>query len=231
MTQPDPTNPPADPAPAPTSPPVAAPAADPANPTPAPPAPPAPAAAELSQEDKDALIAKLRKEAADANGKARETARAEAGKAAEEAIIQKIGTALGLIETPTDPAALAEQVAASTAAAKQAKLELAVYQAANASNVDAAALLDSRTFLARIADADPTDTTAIAAAIGEFATANPALARTITPGVPAPNPAQGSSAGGPTPTLQTQIAQAEQAGDWALARRLKAQQIYAHNAS
>lgn len=226
MTTPTPTAPVVDPTP-PTAPvgTVTAPADPKAPAVPAPePAVTTPAADKDDPETLKAEIARLRKEAADANGKARENARAEAAKAAKEEIIQQLGTALGLVETPTDPEKLAEQVAASTAEAKQAKLELAIYQTAGASNVDAAALLDSRTFMSKAADIDPADTVAMAALIGEVITANPALASRTT-GIPAPNPAQGSSAGGAAPTLAVQIATAEQAGDWETARRLKAEQL------
>lgn len=150
-------------------------------------------------DDPEALkaeIAKLRRE----NASDRTNAKTKAADDARKELAQTIGKALGLVEDETDPVKLAEQVAASTAEAKQARLELAVYQAAVASNVDATALLDSRTFLAKVADIDPSNTTEIAAVIGEMALANPALAaRTTT--LPAPNPAQGSSGNG-TPNGQ-----------------------------
>jgi hypothetical protein len=224
--------------PVPSEPRVVTPPAAPAAAAPAEPPAPAPAATSPTSganlpDDAEALkaeVLKLRKEAADANGKARTTAREEAAKAARDELAQTIGKALGLVadEAP-DPAKLAEQVAASTAEAKQAKLEVAIYQAAHASNVDAAALLDSRTFLAKVADIDPADTTAIAAAIGEAATANPALVRNTANGVPGFNPAIGSSATGtPEPKdVATQIAEAEKAGDFATAGRLKAAQLTA----
>lgn len=188
-------------------------------------------AGETLPDDPEALkaeIAKLRRE----NASARTTAKANAADEARKEIAQAVGKALGIVddETPVDPTKLAEQVAASTAEAKQAKLEVAIYAAAAASNVDAAALLDSRTFLAKAAALDPTDSTALVAAIGEAVTANPALARIpAATGVPAFNPALGTSSNGQIKpkTAAEQIAEAEKAGDWQTAQRLKAGQLFA----
>jgi hypothetical protein len=84
-----------------------------------------------------------------------------------------------------------------------------VYHAAAGVNANAVKLLDSRAFMTKLATIDPTDHVAIAAAIGDAVTADPSLAQaasdTTTSRLPAPNPAQGSSASGavPAPTQLT----------------------------
>lgn len=62
--------------------------------------------------------------------------------------------------------------------AAAAKLELAVYKNAAAAKADPAALLDSNSFRAAVADIDPTDTDAILAAITAATTTNPRLKAT-----------------------------------------------------
>ena len=136
-----------------------------------------------------AEIERLRKE----NGAARTNAKAQAAEDARKELAQTIGKALGLVtDEPVDPAELTKQLTQTQAQAKQAALELAVFRA----TPDAAAasvLLDSRSFLAKVADLDPSDSAAIAAAVTEAVENNPALGKRS----PAPNPAQGSSASGP----------------------------------
>lgn len=78
-------------------------------------------------------------------------------------------------DEPADPVALAESLAQRDAEAKQAKTELATYKLAGTLGADAEALLDSRTFLAKIADIDPTDTAGIKKAIEEAVNDNPKL--------------------------------------------------------
>jgi hypothetical protein len=77
-------------------------------------------------------------------------------------------------EKPTAEA-LTKALTERDADAKQAKTELAVYKTPGASGADAEALLDSRAFLAKIADLDPTDTKAITKAIEDAVKDNPKL--------------------------------------------------------
>lgn len=127
-----------------------------------------------------------------------ERARRQAAEKAMEDFKQSIGKAFGLIEDePVDPAKLTEQLTASQKQAKRAALELAVYRSAPDAEV-ANFLLDSRTFEAKVENLDPTDAEAITAAVNEAVTQNPALGKRL----PAPNPAQGTSSGGPTSVSQ-----------------------------
>lgn len=156
-----------------------------------------------------AMIRDLRKENA--------SRRAKSSTAAEEArkeVAQTIGKALGLVEDEQiDPARLTESLTAAQTQAKQAQVALAVYQNASTAGGDPVALLDSTTFLKSVEGVDPADTAAVAAAIAAAVAANPRLgAAPGDPRIPAPNPAQGSSAGG-VPDLDTQIAAAQKAGD------------------
>jgi hypothetical protein len=121
-----------------------------------------------------AEIERLRAE----NGKDRTTAKTKAAEDARNELTQTLGKALGLIkdegEKP-DPAKLTQQITETAAAAKQAQTELAVYKAAGKAGADADALLDSRAFLAKIADLDPSKTADIEKAIKEAVTSNPKL--------------------------------------------------------
>lgn len=123
------------------------------------------------------MITDLRGEAA----ASRTNAKATAAQEAEAALAQKIGQALGLVKDGDDapkPEELTAQVATSQAAARAAQVELAVYKAAAAANADPQALLDSRSFLDAVKDADPADATAITAAITKAITDNPRLKAT-----------------------------------------------------
>lgn len=204
-----------------------APAAPEATTPPAPPAAPPAAAPEAPKANPwddpaaaRAEIERLRKE----NGANRTNAKAQAAEEARSALAQEIGKALGLIkdDEPADPVKLTEQLTAAGADARQAKIELAVYRAAQATDADPNALLDSRVFLAKLADVDPSDTAAVTAAITEAVTANPRLGKVeaAPPGM-RPNPAQGRSASAPL-GLAEQIAAAEKAGDAKATIRLKA---------
>jgi len=126
-----------------------------------------------------AEIERLRRDAASANGKARENAREQAAKEAREQLIQDLGKTLGLVEDDADKApdvnALTEQVKAERAEANQAKTELAVFRAAGQHNADANALLDSRSFLATLEGIDPTDTDKVSDAIKAAVADNPKL--------------------------------------------------------
>lgn len=155
-------------------------------------------------------VAKARKEAGDS----RTTAKAQAAEAARNEMAQAVGKALGLIkdDETADPAKLTEQLSAVSSDARQAKVELAVFRAAQGVNADPSALLDSRSFLAKLADVDPADHLAVAAAVGEAISENPSLVKGDGRRLPAPNPAVGSSASG-GPTLDDQMAAAVKSGD------------------
>ena len=161
--------------------------------------------------------------------RAKRQAAESATKDARTAMAQEIGKALGLIkgDEPADPAALTAQLTAAGADARQAKIELAVFRAAQATDADPSALLDSRAFLVKLADVDPSDAAAITAAVTEAVAANPRLGKPVTPGM-RPNPAQGHSASAPL-GLAEQIAASEKAGDTKATIRLKAAMALNHN--
>lgn len=196
------------------------------------PAPPAPAKKSLEDSlaalDDDtkafvlAEVSKARKEAGDS----RAAAKTKAADDARAELAQTIGKALGLVadDEKADPAKLTEQLTATAADARQAKVELAVFRAAQAASADAAALLDSRSFLAKLADIDPSDGAAVSAAVTEAVAANPAFAVAAARRLPAPNPAQGSSAAG-APDLEAQIAAAQKAGDFKTVIALQNQKL------
>ena len=137
-----------------------------------------------------------------AKRQAAETALSTSAEAARAELTASIAKALGLNkdETP-DPVKLTEQLTTQTAEARQARVELAVYRAAG-SIADPSALLDSTSFLASLKDIDPTDSAAITAAIAAAVEANPRLGAAPGSRLPAPNPAQGSSASGPVGASQ-----------------------------
>lgn len=170
----------------------------PAAATPEPPKPTAPKKPENPWEDPaiaKAEIERLRRE----NASDRTNAKASAADEARKELAQTIGKALGLVDNePVDPAALTKQLTETQAQAKQAALELAVYRSTPDAGV-ANALLDSRTFLASVANIDPSDAAAITAAVNEAVANNP---NALGKRVPAPNPAQGSSGSGPASVSQ-----------------------------
>ena len=167
-----------------------------------------------------AEIERLRRE----NGAARTNAKAQAAEEARKELAQTIGKALGIVEDEQiDPAKLTENLTAAQADAKKAQVALAVYQNAGTLG-DPVALLDSTTFLASVKDIDPSDSAAVQAAIQAAVAANPRLGAATDPRSPAPNPAQGTSAGG-APDLDTQIAEAQKAGDTRLAIHLQNQKL------
>jgi len=81
--------------------------------------------------------------------------------------------------------------------ARQAKTELAVYKAAGKHGADADALLDSRGFLAKLADIDPSDTKAIDKAIKDAVEDNPKLKVVLAAGT------SGANFGGPGESAPT----------------------------
>ena len=119
--------------------------------------------------------AQYRAEKNTAAEEARATAQQEAD-ARIQAVLQALGIDTG---DGDDPEKVAEADRSARAAAEEearaSKLELAVFRAA-APDSPAAALLDSRTFLASIADADPEDSDTIKAAIDKAIEDNPRLA-------------------------------------------------------
>ncbi|MDA8440482.1 MAG: hypothetical protein M0Z51_16710 [Propionibacterium sp.] len=200
----------------PPAPPAAAPAATPEAPKANPWDDPAAARAEIER---------LRKE----NGANRTNAKAQAAEEARTALAQEIGKALGLVkgDEPADPVKLTEQLTAAGAEARQAKIELAVFRASQATDVDPNALLDSRTFLAKVATVDPSDSAAIEAAVAEAVAANPRLGKPVAQGMK-PNQAQGRSASAPL-GLAEQAAAAAASGDTKAAIRLKSAMALNHN--
>lgn len=210
--------------------------ADPQTPAAAAPAPAPAKPAERSLEDSLASldedtrkyvlgeVARARKEAGDSRTSAKATAAAEA----KAEMAQQIGKALGLVQDdePADPAKLTEQLTAKDAEAKQARVELAVFRAASEVGADPNLLLDSRTFLNKVAGLDPADALGIAAAVGEAMLSNPTFAKGDGRRLPAPNPALGSSASG-APGLDDQIAAAAKAGDVKAQIRLQNQKLTA----
>lgn len=144
---------------APAGPPAPAPTAPPA----VPPTQPAPAAAEPKKTDppKGESVADLPEWAQKIIKDARsEAATHRTGKTQAEqekaTLLDGIAKALGLKkdEAP-DPAKLAEQLGTKDSELRQARVELAVHKLAGPAGGDAGGLLDSRSFLAKVADLDP----------------------------------------------------------------------------
>lgn len=133
---------------------------------------PAWAQRELERARKDA--ARYRQERSDTA----EQVKAEAD-ARLQAVLKAAGIDTGEGDDPEQAAAADRQAREKAEAdARTARVELAVFKAAADQGADAAALLDSRSFLDRVADLDPTDADAISAAIGEHVQAHPRLAVT-----------------------------------------------------
>jgi hypothetical protein len=187
-------------APAPQTDPSPAPAPQPAPPVPVPTAPSAPAtAADVASlpDWAQKLITDTRAEAADWRTKLR-AAETSAGQQGE--LLGKVAAALGLdAGGRPDPAKLAEQLTASQAETKRRAVELAVYRGAaeQAGNPDA--LLDSRRFMAEVADLDPAAAdfpAKVTAAIKAAVAANPTLKAAVQ--APAAPPRSGGEfTGGP----------------------------------
>jgi len=123
------------------------------------------------------MIADLRRE----NGAARTNAKTQAADEARTALVQELGKALGLVkdgEQPPKPEELTAQVQAAQTQARAAQVELAVHRTASTHRADPSALLDSRAFLAKVADLDPSSSEFAAkvdAAIKQAVTDNPKL--------------------------------------------------------
>jgi hypothetical protein len=168
------------------------------------------------------LITSLRTEA----GAARVNAKATAAQEARDSLAQDIGRALGLVtegDPAPDPAQLTEQVTAAQEAARTAQVELAVHRAAHGLKGDPSALLDSRSFLAKVGGLDPgaDDFAAqVSAAITSAITENPKLAVAAAAGASSVDHTGGT---GEPHGLDAQITAAEKAGDHRTAIRLKRQ--------
>ena len=92
-------------------------------------------------------------------GKARTDAKTKAADEATEALTKKLLAALGKDDdgkTKVTPEELAKQLGETRSEANQTKIELAVYRTAGKHQGDPDALLDSRGFLAKLTDLDPT---------------------------------------------------------------------------
>ena len=204
MSEPTPETPPAaPPAPTPTPEPPATPPPAPA-PEPTPPAPEAPPTPSASSVDELPAWAqkefkKLREENAGSRVKAKETADALAQMRAEqEQQRQAMAKALGLVsDEPPTAEQLAEQLNATKAErdaeqqrARQTAVELAVFRAAAAAQVDGNALLDSRAFVGALDGLDPADpafTDKVTEVIAAASETNPRYK--LTPPAPAAPPA------------------------------------------
>lgn len=207
-------------------------ASEPAPEPPAAPSDPAPKPPKRSLEDSLAsldddtrkfVLGEVQKARGEAKGLRERMKDADPAKIKAE-ITSAVAKAMGLEEDPPDPAALTDQLTAQTAAARTAQVELAVYRAAQALDGNASALLDSRSFMASLADLDPRDGDAVNNAVQAALTANPTLK--TAPARRAPGPL--ATPGGSTPpNLDDQIAAAKKAGDVRLWMRLENQKLAA----
>ena len=122
------------------------------------------------------LIRDTRAEAASARTSAKTTAAQEA----QQELMRTLGKALGFVkDEPLDPAKLAEDLQAKGSLLKETQVQLAVLRAAGKAGGDPEALLDSRAFLTKLKDLDPSvDGFAdqVQAAIAQAVKDNPRLA-------------------------------------------------------
>lgn len=143
------------------------------------------------------MIADLRKE----NGAARTNAKQQAADEARTQLVTELGKALGLVkdgDAAPKPEELTAQVEQAQQAARQAQVELAVYRTATTHRGDPAALLDSRSFLAKVADLDPADAefqTKVSDAVKAAVTENPKLRAQVATGASSIDHAGGSGEG------------------------------------
>lgn len=180
------------------------------TPAPTPPDPPADAPKpDVTPDDdkgkggKDALLGDLAKERDKRQGLEREI---QSIKDAQQAQMDSLAKAFGLKkdDEPVDPETLTADVTAAQADAREARLHLAVFQAAPKHEANANALLDSASFLRAIKDIDPTDADAVAGAIKtaieadtKFKAAQPApVAPSFGGGPRTPAPTRTGSLGG-----------------------------------
>lgn len=129
------------------------------------------------------MIRELRQE--NGNRRTALTAAEQQQKDVVRAFAKAAGIELPGDEQAPDPAALTQQLTATQAQARQAAVELAVYRAAGTHQGDPNALLDSRAFLTKVGDLDPTANDFAAkvdAAIKDAVTTNPKLKTGRVPG-------------------------------------------------
>ncbi|MCZ9348551.1 hypothetical protein NGM36_01800, partial [Streptomyces mutabilis] len=164
---------------------------------PAPTTPPAPAQGEPQDvaslpEWAQTLIRTTRAEAADWRTKAQGTApQTPAAPAAPQAPAEAPEGDVSRL-----PKWAQNAVTQAQAAARQAAVQSAVYTTAAAAGADPVALLDSQSAMNALAAVDPTDTTAVTAAITAAVQANPRLAAQPT------GPARGGAEFGGQPTAE-----------------------------
>lgn len=118
------------------------------------------------------LIKDTRKEAGDNRTKA------TAAEQQAQGILAAVAKAAGIEvpgDTPPDPAQLAKDLAAERDAKAATARELAIFKAASTAGADPAKLLDSRSFMTSVQGLDPSDGTAVAAAIKAAVDANASL--------------------------------------------------------
>ena len=171
-----------------------------AAPTPEPDAAPAAPAPDAPTPEGDApptfdakYVEGLRAEAAKYRTRAKELETTQQSQM--DALAKALGFKTDEAEKP-DPAALAEQLTAQQAAARTASVELAIFRTATAAGADPDALLDSRSFLAKVSGLDPSDegfTTAVTDAVKAAVEANPKLRQVRVAGASSVD----HSAGGP----------------------------------
>lgn len=123
----------------------------------------------------------------DTRGEAAENrTKATAAEKKQADALDAIAKALGLKkDEQVDPAELAKQLDEQRDAARQSAVELAVFRGASKHQGDPDALLDSRGFLAKLADIDPTDAkfaSKVDTAIKEAVDSNPKLKTTQAAG-------------------------------------------------
>jgi len=131
-------------------------------------------------------------------GKARTNAKQTAADEARQAVLDEFAVKLGYKKGETDPAKLTEQLNNERGTARQARVELSVFRRASKHDGDPDALLDSRQFLAAVAELDPTAAdfeTKVEAAIKAAVTTNPKLKKAAATGPSGPSGAP--IAGGP----------------------------------
>lgn len=141
--------------------------------------------------------------------------RQKANTAAQEKddLIQTLGKALGLVKDDDEQGkgpdldALTAQIADEQAKSTEAARELAVYKAAATNGADPAKLLDSRGFLASIAEVDHKDANALGAAIKAAVDGDPNFASRRAPGASTADTASGPG-GGSAPKAEISLADA-----------------------
>lgn len=136
-------------------------------------------------EDLAAKVARLEKQLKGANAdaaKARTDAKKKAADEERALITKELGKVLGLVEddkdTAPDPAKLTAEIQRATTAHRETAVELAVFKRASKGGADPDALTDSRTFLSKLKDLDPTAddfTTQLDKAIADAVKDNPKL--------------------------------------------------------